>query len=61
MRIGIRAHDMEQAPFEELVKNIHKKGFFCTHIALKKSIQEFSVDEEEIGRASCRERVSVKV
>lgn len=46
MRIGIRAHDMEQAPFEELVKNIHKKGFFCTHIALKKSIQEFSVDEE---------------
>lgn len=46
MRIGIRAHDMEKAPFEELVKNIHKKGFFCTHIALKKSIYEFYAGEE---------------
>jgi len=46
MRIGIRAHDMEKAPFEELVKNIRKKGFSCTHIALKKSITEFNVSEE---------------
>ena len=46
MRIGIRAHDMEKAPFEELVKNISKKGFFCTHIALKKSISEFNVSDE---------------
>lgn len=46
MRIGIRAHDMEKAPFEELVKNISKKGFSCTHIALKKSIYEFNVSEE---------------
>lgn len=46
MRIGIRAHDMEKAPFEELVKNISKKGFSCTHIALKKSIYEFNTSEE---------------
>ncbi len=46
MKIGIRAHDMEKAPFEELVENIHKKGFSCTHIALKKSIYEFPVGEE---------------
>ncbi len=44
MRIGIRAHDMEKAPIEELVKNISKKGFHCTQLALKKAIHDFNVD-----------------
>lgn len=44
MRIGIRAHDMEKAPIEELVKNISAKGFHCTQLALKKAIDEFNVD-----------------
>lgn len=46
MRIGIRAHDMEKLPFEELVQKIHEKGFLCTQLALKKSIREFNVSPE---------------
>lgn len=46
MRIGIRGHDMERVPFEELVSNIKKKGFKCTQLALSKAIYEFNVKEE---------------
>lgn len=46
MRIGIRGHDMERVPFEELVSNIKKKGFKCTQLALPKAIYEFNVSEE---------------
>ena len=43
MRIGIRAHDMEEAPLDELIANIHKKGFHCTQLALSKAIHDFKV------------------
>lgn len=43
MKIGIRAHDMENAPLNELVRNIHNKGFKSTQLALSKSIYEFNV------------------
>lgn len=46
MRIGIRAHDMERAPIEELVQNISKKGFYCTQLALPKAIDTFNVSPE---------------
>lgn len=44
MRIGIRAHDMEKAPLDELIRNIHNKGFHCTQLALSKAVYEFKVD-----------------
>lgn len=46
MRIGIRAHDVAYAPLNELIPNIHAQGFHCMHIALKKSIKEFSTGVE---------------
>ncbi len=46
MRIGIRAHDMEKAPFEELVQNINKKGFYCAQLALQKAVHDFNVKPE---------------
>ncbi|MBQ9766371.1 MAG: sugar phosphate isomerase/epimerase [Lachnospiraceae bacterium] len=46
MRIGVRGHDMERVPFEQLVANIKKKGFHCTQLALSKAIYEFNVSEE---------------
>lgn len=46
MKIGIRAHDMEKAPLEQLVKNIHDKGFYCTQLALSKAIYEFNVEPQ---------------
>lgn len=42
MQIGIRAHDVKYAPFDELVPNIKAQGFKCMHIALSKSIKEFT-------------------
>ena len=44
MRIGIRAHDMEPAPLDELIANIHMKGFHCTQLALSKAIHDFKTD-----------------
>lgn len=41
MRLGIRAHDVQYAPIDELIPYIHNQGFKCMHIALKKSIKEF--------------------
>ncbi|MBP3543739.1 MAG: sugar phosphate isomerase/epimerase [Lachnospiraceae bacterium] len=48
MRLGIRGHDMEKAPFEEWVANIKKKGFCCTQLALKKAIHDFNVNNEAL-------------
>ena len=44
MRLGIRAHDTKYAPLDELIPNIHSMGFKCMHIALTKSIKEFTPD-----------------
>lgn len=44
MQIGIRAHDMERVPVEQLVENIAKKGFKCTQLALSKAIYEVNTD-----------------
>ena len=44
IQIGIRAHDMEQAPIEKLVENINKKGLTCTQLALSKAITAFNTD-----------------
>ena len=44
MVIGLRAHDAAYAPFDQLVPNIKAQGFDCMHIALSKSIKEFTPD-----------------
>ncbi|MCR5107442.1 MAG: sugar phosphate isomerase/epimerase [Lachnospiraceae bacterium] len=41
MQIGIRAHDVRYAPFDELIPAIKDQGFKCIHVALSKSIKEF--------------------
>ncbi|SDM55425.1 sugar phosphate isomerase/epimerase family protein [Lachnospira pectinoschiza] len=46
MRIGIRAHDMAYAPIEDLIPRVHEQGFHCMHLALKKSIKEYSTGVE---------------
>ncbi len=44
MQIGIRAHDAEYAPLQELIPKIREQGFTCIHLALSKSVKEFKVD-----------------
>lgn len=46
LRFGIRGHDMEVVPFEQLVSNIAAKGFCCTQLALKKAVIDFPVERE---------------
>ena len=46
MRIGIRAHDLANAPIEELVQDINDKGFICTQLALQKAIHSFNASPE---------------
>ena len=54
LRLGIRGHDMEKVPFEQLVENISKKGFCCTQLALKKAISEFNVSREAMTPGMAR-------
>ncbi|MBQ8979027.1 MAG: sugar phosphate isomerase/epimerase [Oscillospiraceae bacterium] len=38
MQIGLRVHDGERLPLEELLPLIKEKGFTCGHLALSKSV-----------------------
>ena len=42
MQIGIRAHDVEYGPLDVLIPRIRSQGFTCMHVALSKSIREFT-------------------
>jgi L-ribulose-5-phosphate 3-epimerase len=42
MNIGIRAHDIENRPLEELVKEIAGKGFTSVQLALSKSFDDIN-------------------
>ena len=42
MQLGIRAHDVEYGPLDVLIPRIKEQGFSCMHIALSKSIKEFT-------------------
>lgn len=44
MRLGIRAHDVEKLPLEQLFERIHEQGFHCTQLALGKAVYEFKVN-----------------
>ena len=48
MQIGLRAHDAEYAPLNELIPNIKKQGFDCIHMALSKSIKEFEINKSSM-------------
>lgn len=43
MQLGIRVHDGEKLPLEELLPVLKSRGFKCGHIALSKSISQYSV------------------
>lgn len=42
MQLGIRVHDGEKLPLEQLLPILKSRGFACGHIALSKSIKEYS-------------------
>lgn len=48
LSIGMRAHDMPAATFEELIPKISNHDLKCIQLALKKSLTEFSVENEAL-------------
>lgn len=43
VQIGIRLHDVEKGTIEERLPIVQRKGFSCVHLALSKTVQEYSV------------------
>lgn len=48
MQLGIRLHDTLDLPLEERLANVHKQGFKCAHVALKKVITQYSVENQAL-------------
>lgn len=45
MQLGIRLHDIKEAPLEKRLEIASEQGFSCGHLALSKVIREYPVDE----------------
>lgn len=41
IQLGLRLHDAEQLPMEQLLPIVKAKGFTCTHLALSKAMKEY--------------------
>ncbi len=48
MQLGIRLHDTIELQLEERLANVRKQGFQCGHLALKKVITEYSVENTSL-------------
>lgn len=48
MQLGIRLHDTVDLPLEERLANVNKQGFKCGHLALKKVITQYSVENTSL-------------
>lgn len=67
--IGIRAHDVGKMPAKELAREIAKKGFDCTHLALQKALTDYDFSlgklnsgmAKEIGKAFSNENIFISV
>lgn len=41
LQLGLRLHDAEKLPMEELLPVVRAKGYTCTHLALSKAMKEY--------------------
>lgn len=41
LQLGLRLHDAERLPVEELLPVVRQKGFSCVHLALSKAMKEY--------------------
>ena len=42
IQLGLRLHDAEKLPVEQMLPLVRKKGFTCVHLALSKAMKEYS-------------------
>ena len=48
MQLGIRLHDIEEGSLEHRLAVAHRQGFACGHLALSKTIHEYSVADSAL-------------
>lgn len=48
MQLGIRLHDTKNLALNERLENVAEQGFTCGHLALKKVITEYSVENSAL-------------
>ncbi len=44
IQFGLRLHDAEKLPMEQLLPLVRRKGFTCAHLALSKAMKEYPCD-----------------
>ena len=54
LNLGVRAHDMEKRPLEELSEAIATKGFTCIQLALRKSIEDMNIKPGSLSSGLAR-------
>ena len=40
IQFGLRLHDAEKLPLEQVLPLVRRKGFTCAHLALSKSLRD---------------------
>ena len=48
LQLGLRLHDAEKLPMEELLPVIRKKGYTCAHLALSKAMKDYPCGTEAL-------------
>lgn len=44
LQLGLRLHDAEKLPMEEVLPLVKKKGYTCAHLALSKAMKDYPCD-----------------
>lgn len=44
LQLGLRLHDAEKVPMEEMLPLVRQKGFTCAHLALSKAMKDYPCD-----------------
>ena len=52
IQFGLRLHDAEQLPMEQLLPLVKEKGFTSAHLALSKAMKEYPCDPSALTRAT---------
>ena len=45
IQFGLRLHDAEKLPIEQVLPLVHQKGFSCVHLALRTRTNKFKTEQ----------------
>ena len=53
IQFGLRLHDAEKLPVEQVLPLVRRKGFTCAHVALSKSFKELPCNPQRPDPRLC--------